>query len=59
VFHEAKVYNKACRELYERMVAAGKARKVALVAVMNKLLQQVFGIVNSGEVYCAEGLVLL
>jgi transposase len=50
----AKVYNKACRELYDRMVAAGKAKKVALVAVMNKLLKQVFGIVNSGEVYCAE-----
>ena len=47
----AKVYNKGCRDLYERMVAAGKAKKVALVAVMNKLLKQVFGIVNSGEVY--------
>ncbi len=47
----AKVYNKACQELYERMVAAGKAKKVALVAVMNKLLKQVFGIVNSGEAY--------
>jgi transposase len=47
----AKVYNKACQELYVRMVAGGKAKKVALVAVMNKLLKQVFGIVNSGEVY--------
>ena len=47
----AKVYNKACRELYERMVAAGKAKKVALVAVINKLLKQVFGVVNSGDVY--------
>lgn len=50
----AKIHNKGCRELYERMVKAGKAKKVALVAVMNKLLKQVFGIVNSGEVYCAE-----
>ncbi|WP_147294152.1 transposase [Pontibacter diazotrophicus] len=50
----AKVYNRGCRELYERMVAAGKAKKVALVAVINKLLKQVFGIVNSGEVYCAN-----
>lgn len=50
----ARVHNKACRELYERMVKAGKAKKVALVAVMNKLIKQVFGIVNSGEVYCAE-----
>jgi len=47
----AKVYNKACQELYERMLAAGKAKKVALVAVMNKLLKQVFGIVRTGEVY--------
>ncbi|GAA4429450.1 IS110 family transposase [Pontibacter saemangeumensis] len=50
----AKVYNKACRELYERMVAAGKAKKVALVAVMNKLIKQVFGMVRSGEVYSAQ-----
>jgi len=50
----AKVYNKACRELYERMLAARKAKKVALVAVINKLLKQVFGIVNSGEVYCVN-----
>jgi hypothetical protein len=47
----AKVYNKACQDLYERLVAAGKAKKAALVAVMNKLLKQVFGIVHSGEVY--------
>jgi transposase len=47
----ARVYNKACQELYERMLAAGKAKKVALVAVMNKLLKQVFGIVKSGEVH--------
>ncbi|WP_162055677.1 transposase [Pontibacter pamirensis] len=47
----AKVHNKACRKLYERMVAAGKAKKVALVAEMNKLIKQVFGIVRSGEVY--------
>lgn len=50
----AKVYNKACRELYDRMLAAGKAKKVALVAVINKLLKQVFGIVNSGEDYCVN-----
>jgi transposase len=48
----AKVYNQACRQLYERMLAAGKAKQVALVAVMNKLLKQVFGIVKSGDVYC-------
>jgi len=51
----AKVYHKDCRKLYVRMLAEGKAKKVALVAVMNKLLQQVFGIVNSGEVYGVKG----
>jgi len=50
----AKVYNKGCRDLYERMVTAGKAKKVALVTVMNKLLKQVFGIVRSGEVYAVK-----
>ena len=50
----AKVYNKGCQQLYERMIAAGKAKKVALVAVMNKLLKQVFGMVKSGEVYCEK-----
>jgi transposase len=50
----AKIYNKGCRALYERMAAAGKAKKVALVAVMNKLLKQVFGIVRSGEVYAVN-----
>lgn len=50
----AKVHNKACRELYERMVTAGKAKKVALVAVMNKLIKQVFGMVRSGEVYAVN-----
>ncbi len=51
----AKVHNKACQQLYDRMVAAGKAKKVALVAVMNKLIKQVFGMVRSGEVYAANG----
>ncbi len=51
----AKVHNRACRELYERMVAAGEAKKVALVAVMNKLIKQVFGMVRSGEVYDVNG----
>ncbi|MFT2010835.1 hypothetical protein ACMA1I_19330 [Pontibacter sp. 13R65] len=37
---KAKVYSRACRVLYERMVAAGKAERVALVAVMNKLINK-------------------
>jgi hypothetical protein len=34
-------YNKACRDIYERIVAKGKSKKLALIAVCNKLLKQV------------------
>lgn len=47
-------YNTACKELYDRMVSSGKPKKVALVAVMNKLVKQVFGMVNSGSPYLAD-----
>jgi transposase len=40
----AKKHNKACAELYERLLAKGKAKKLALVAVANKLLRQAFAI---------------
>jgi len=41
-------YNKVCRALYERMTAAGKPKKVALIAAANKLVKQVFTAVKSG-----------
>jgi len=44
-------YNKACRELYERIVAKGKSKKLALIAVCNKLLKQAFAIAKSGLPY--------
>jgi len=44
-------YNTACRELYERIVAKGKSKKLALIAVSNKLLKQVFAIAKSGLIY--------
>ncbi len=47
----AKRSNKACRELYERLIAKGKAKKVALIAVANKLLKQAFAIAKSGIAY--------
>ena len=46
-------YNKACRDLYERMVAKGKSKKLALIAVCNKLLKQAFAIAKSGLIYDA------
>ncbi len=47
----ASKYNKSCRELYERIVAKGKSKKLALIAVCNKLLKQAFAIAKSGENY--------
>jgi len=44
-------YNKACRELYERIVNKGKSKKSALIAVANKLLKQCFAIAKSGRPY--------
>lgn len=46
--------NKACRELYMRMVNKGKSKKVALIAVANKLLKQSLAIAKSGGTYNEE-----
>ncbi len=43
----AKRFNFACKELYERLRAIGKPHKIAMVAIMNKLIKQVFGVVYS------------
>ena len=47
----AKRCNKACKELYERLVAKGKAKKLALIAVANKLLKQAFAIAKQKTKY--------
>jgi hypothetical protein len=44
-------YNKACKELYDRIVNQGKSKKLALLAVCNKLLKQAFAIAKSGLPY--------
>lgn len=44
-------HNKACREIYERIVHKGKSKKLALIAVSNKLLKQAFAIAKSGHPY--------
>ena len=44
-------YNKARRDLYERIVAKGKSKKLALIAVCNKLLKQAFAIAKSGLIF--------
>ena len=47
----AKRYNKACKELYERLITKGKAKKQALIAVANKLLKQAFAIATQKTKY--------
>jgi transposase len=47
----ASKYNKQCKDLYDRIVAKGKSKKLALIAVCNKLLKQAFGIMKSGLCY--------
>jgi regulator of sigma D len=44
-------HNKACREFYERIVNQGKGKKLALVAVANKLLKQAFAIAKTGLIF--------
>lgn len=47
----ASKYNAACKALYERLLAKGKAKKLALIAVANKLVKQVFAVINNNEFY--------
>lgn len=44
-------YNRACKNIYDRIVAKGKSKKLALIAVCNKLLKQAFSIVKNGLPY--------
>ena len=47
----ACVHNKGCREIYQRIINKGKSKKLALIAVSNKLLKQAFAIAKSGHPY--------
>ena len=47
----ASRHNKACASLYERLRQKGKAVKIALIAVANKLLKQIFAIVKNNCAY--------
>ena len=44
-------YNQACKALFDRIVAKGKSKKLALIAVCNKLLKQAFSIVKNRMPY--------
>lgn len=50
----ACIHNKACNAIYERIVNKGKSKKLALLAVSNKLLKQAFAIAKSGLPYDPE-----
>ncbi|MEP1486789.1 MAG: IS110 family transposase, partial [Algibacter sp.] len=47
-------YNRACKALFDRIVAKGKSKKLALIAVCNKLLKKAFSIVKNGVPYNDE-----
>lgn len=47
----AKKYNKACREMYDRLKAKGKPERVIKIAIANKLIKQVFAIATSKKKY--------
>ena len=44
-------HNRACKAIYDRLVNKGKSKKLALIAVSNKLLKQAFAIAKSGLPY--------
>lgn len=44
-------HNQACKNIYNRIVSKGKSKKLALIAVSNKLLKQAFAIAKSGLPY--------
>lgn len=50
----ACVHNSQCKALFDRIVAKGKSKKLALIAVCNKLIKQAFAIAKSGLPYDPE-----
>ena len=47
-------YNPACKALYDRITAKGKSKKLALIAVANKLIKQSFALAKSGQYFDPE-----
>lgn len=43
--------NPQCKALYERIVAKGKSKKLALIAVCNKLIKQAYGVCKNELVF--------
>lgn len=47
----ASKHNGACRAQYERLLINGKSNRVALIAVANKMVRQIFAVVKYNRVY--------
>ena len=47
----ACVHNKACSDIYQRITNKGKSKKLALMAVSNKILKQAYAVAKSGMPY--------
>jgi len=47
----ASIHNAQCKALFDRIVAKGKSKKLALIAVCNKLIKQAFALAKSGLPY--------
>jgi transposase len=48
-------YNQRLKDFYERLVAQGKPKRVALLAVMRKMLTYMMAIIRTGEPYRIAG----
>lgn len=44
-------YNNECKKKYEELLARGKPSMVALVAIMNKLIRQAFGVIRNDKMF--------
>lgn len=51
-------YNPACKEMFDRITEKGKSKKLALIAVANKLIKQAFALAKSGNYFNPEHLSL-
>lgn len=47
----ARRFNNTCKELFARLCAKGKPFKVAQLAVVNKLIKQIFAVVKKNELF--------
>lgn len=44
-------YNQSCKDLYERLRAKGKPFKVAMLAVANKLIRQIYAVISKNVIF--------